>query len=229
MRYRSRFGKTHAWIGLGLALVAIVCGFHMSQSFATEGRTVRIVALGDSLTAGYGLAPSAAFPVQLATALKSRGHNVEIINAGVSGDTTAGGLERLDWAVGADADAVILELGANDALRGIPPDRVRQNLAMILDRLQARRLPVLVAGMRAIGNWGDTYTKAFDPIFPDLARQHGFLLYPFFLEGVATEPRLNLDDGLHPNADGIAKIVEGILPKVEELIAIVRARDLEKT
>ncbi len=203
------------------AVLALVCGFHVSQAVAGEGKRMRIIALGDSLTAGYGVAPAEAFPAQLQAALTARGHDVEIVNAGVSGDTVGGGLERLDWAVGDDADAVIVELGANDALRGIPPDRVRRGLDLLLVQLKARRLPVLVAGMRAIGNWGAAYAKDFDPIFPELAAKHGLLLYPFFLEGVATDPKLNQDDGLHPNAAGVARIVAGILPKVEALIAEV--------
>lgn len=200
-----------------------------STSAETSVRPVQIVAFGDSLTAGYGLAPAQAFPAQLQAALAAKGHAVEIANAGVSGDTTAGGLERFDWAVPEGTEAVILELGANDALRGLPPEQARANLTKIVDKLKARNVDVLIAGMRALNNWGPEYAASFNAIFPDLAKSHDLILYPFFLEGVAAEKKLNLDDGLHPKAVGIAKIVEGILPKVEELIERVRARRAAKT
>lgn len=185
---------------------------------------IRIVAFGDSLTAGYGLAPSKAFPVQLQAALVAKGHHVEIANAGVSGDTTAGGLQRFDWAIPDGTEAVILELGANDALRGLPPKDARENLTKIVAKLKARNIDVLIAGMRALNNWGPDYAEEFNAIYPDLAKSNDLLLYPFFLEGVATDASLNLDDGLHPKDIGIAKIVAGILPNVEELIARVQAR-----
>ncbi|MGD9668670.1 MAG: arylesterase [Hyphomicrobiaceae bacterium] len=193
-----------------------------AQADAGSDEKIRIVAFGDSLTAGYGLKPGQAFPDVLQMALNARGYNVEVINAGVSGDTTAAGLVRFDWAVGEDVDAVILELGANDALRGQPPGDTRANLDSILTRLGARKLPVLIAGMRSPENWGSDYRDRFNAVFADLAAKHGVLLYPFFLDGVATDPKLNLADGLHPNARGIAIIVERILPKVEELIGRVR-------
>jgi acyl-CoA thioesterase-1 len=197
------------------------------SSFAGSAATpgpIRIVALGDSLTAGYGLPPKAAFPAQLAQVLKRRGHNVELSNAGVSGDTTAAGLRRLDWSVPEGTDAVIVELGANDALRAMPPQNARANLDEILTRLRERKLDVLLTGMTAPRSLGPAYAEEFDRIFAELAKKHGTLLYPFFLEGVATNPALNLDDGLHPNSKGVAVIVEQILPKVEELIAAVKAR-----
>lgn len=186
---------------------------------AVGGVPIRIVAFGDSLTAGYGLNPGQAFPDILQTALAARGHRVEVVNAGVSGDTTAAGLARLDWAVGEDADAVIVELGANDALRGQPPEQTRENLDKILSNLTGKGLPVLLAGMRAPENWGADYRDKFEAIFGELAAKHNAILYPFFLEGVAIDPKYNLDDGLHPNSRGIAEIVQRILPKVEELIA----------
>ncbi len=192
------------------------------NALADSGRKIRIVAFGDSLTAGYGLNPGQAFPDVLQMALKARGHDVEVINAGVSGDTTAAGLARLDWAVGEDADAVIVELGANDALRGQPPVETRANLDAILRRLDGRNIPVLLAGMRSPENWGSDYRNRFDAIFGDLSAKHGALLYPFFLDGVATDPKLNQPDGLHPNAHGVAIIVERIVPKVEELIGNVQ-------
>ncbi len=196
---------------------------NMSAAFAQE-RPIRIIAFGDSLTAGYGLPPKNAFPVRLEAALKARGHNVAVVNAGVSGDTTAGGLARLDWAVPDDADAVIVELGANDALRALDPAAARKNLDAIITRIKAKGPDVLLAGMRAPRNLGPEYTKAFDMTFPDLARKHEVLYYPFFLEGVVLNNALNLDDGMHPNAKGVDVIVQGILPHVEELIGRVKKR-----
>ena len=183
---------------------------------------ITIVALGDSLTAGYRLAPGKGFVPQLEAALRDKGHDVAVTDAGVSGDTTSGGLARLDWSVGPDADAVILELGANDALRGLDPEVVRQNLTAILDRLDERGVPVLLAGMLAPPNLGEDYGAAFTSVFEDLARRD-VIYYPFFLDGVAADPSLNLDDGLHPTAEGVAVIVERILPDVEALIARVEA------
>ncbi|MGD9828147.1 MAG: arylesterase [Hyphomicrobiaceae bacterium] len=191
---------------------------------APAQRQLTIVAYGDSLTAGYGLRPEDSFPSQLERALRARGHDVKILNAGVSGDTTSGGLERFDWAIPEAVDAVILELGANDALRGLDPVLARRNLEAIVARLKARKIEVLLAGMQAPRNLGPDYVKAFDTMYPDLARKHGLLLYPFFLDGVATRPDLNLADGLHPNAKGIAEIVKRILPATETLISRVRSR-----
>lgn len=202
------------WIATGM-------GVAMAQD---EAAPIRIVAFGDSLTAGYGLQPSEAFPVQLAAALKTKGYAVDVANAGVSGDTTSGGLERFDWAIPEGTEAVILELGANDALRGIDPDRARDNLDKILTKLRARNIEVLVAGMMAPKNWGKDYEARFAPIFSDLATKHGASLYPFFLDGVALDAKLNLPDGLHPTGPGVGVIVERILPKVEELIGRVRER-----
>jgi acyl-CoA thioesterase-1 len=191
---------------------------------AAQNRTIRMVAFGDSLTAGYRLAPAQAFPVRLEAKLKERGHDVTVANAGVSGDTTAGGLARLDWAVPDDADAVIVELGANDALRGLDPAQARRNLDTILQRLKAKGVVVLIAGMRTPRNYGAEYADAFDRIFPELAAQYDAVLYPFFLDGIALDAALNLDDGLHPNARGVDVIVERIVPKVEELIARAKNR-----
>jgi acyl-CoA thioesterase I len=183
---------------------------------------VRIVALGDSLTAGYGLDAEDSFPAVLEAELRARGHDVEVVNAGVSGDTTRGGLERLDWAVADDTDAVIVELGANDALRGIEPGATRANLDSILGQLVERDLPVLLAGMQAPPNLGDDYAAAFNAIFPDLAERHDVLLYPFFLEGVAAERQLNQPDGMHPNEAGVREIVARMIEPVEALIAQAR-------
>jgi acyl-CoA thioesterase I len=193
---------------------------------AAADRPMRIVALGDSLTAGYGLPRADAFPVKLQRALAAKGVNVEIANAGVSGDTVAGGLDRLDWSVPDGTDAVILELGANDALRGLDPALTRKELGEILDRLSGRKIPVLLCGMLAPRNLGTDYVRAFDAIYPDLASQYGAILYPFFLAGVATDPKLNQRDGLHPTAAGVDIIVSRILPDVERLIA--RAKEQEK-
>ncbi|NBN66005.1 arylesterase [Microvirga tunisiensis] len=193
-----------------------------SAPVASGGEPVEIVVLGDSLSAGYQLPAAEAFPVQLERALKEKGHNISVINAGVSGDTSSGGLARLDWSVPPTADAVILELGANDALRGIDPAATRANLDAIVARLTQRGVKVLVAGMLAPRNLGEDYARAFDPIFADIAAAHGALLYPFFLEGVAMKPELNLPDGMHPTGEGVSVIVRGVLPLAEELIGRVR-------
>ncbi len=202
-----------AWLATAVAVVALMIA---GQTVAAD--TVRIVALGDSLTAGYGLAAEASFPARLEAELRRRGHDVEVINAGVSGDTTRGGLERLDWAVPEGADAVIVELGANDALRGIDPSATRGNLDSIVEQLVGRGIAVLVAGMQAPPNLGDDYAAAFNAIFPELAERHGVLLYPFFLEGVAAQRHLNQADGIHPNEAGVNVIVEQIIETVEALI-----------
>jgi acyl-CoA thioesterase I len=186
-------------------------------------RPVHIVMLGDSLTAGFGLAANEAPPARLELALKAKGIAVAIENAGVSGDTAAGGLARLDWSVPDGTDAVILELGANDALRGSDPKATRAALEAIITRLKARRIAILLAGMYAPRNLGPDYVKAFDAIYPELAAAHGLILYPFILEGVAGEKPLNQGDGLHPTAAGVEIMVKGLLPKVEELIQRVRA------
>jgi len=189
--------------------------------------SIRIVAFGDSLTAGYQLPPEAAFPVQLQNALRERHPDVTVANAGVSGDTSRGGLSRLDWAIDAKVDAVILELGANDALRGIDPGLTEQSLDAILQKLGERNIQVLVAGMLAPPNFGEDYAASFNPIYARLAEKHDALLYPFFLEGVAADPALNQPDGLHPTTEGVAVIVKNILPHVEELIARVEGARVE--
>jgi acyl-CoA thioesterase-1 len=205
------------------AFSAIVAGGLMPVVAAAADRPVKIVALGDSLTAGYNLPASAAFPVKLEKALKAKGNAVEIANAGVSGDTASGGLARLDWSVPDGTDAVIVELGANDMLRGIDPAVTRRALEEIVRRLTERRIPVLLAGMRAIPNLGIEYAQGFETIYSDLAAKYDVLLYPFFLEGIASDAKLNQRDGVHPTAAGIDRVVGGILPKVEELV--VRARE----
>jgi acyl-CoA thioesterase-1 len=191
---------------------------------ASAQETITLLAFGDSLTAGLGVDPQSAFPAKLEEALKARGHNVRVINAGVSGDTAAAGRDRLDWVLTDDIDAVIVELGANDALRGIAPTETRSALNAILEALKQRNLPVLLAGMLAPRNLGPDYAAGYDPIFPDLAKTYDAVYYPFFLDGVATQPALNQADGLHPNPAGVTEIVTRITPSVEELLARVAAK-----
>ena len=184
---------------------------------------VTILALGDSLTAGLGVGPAEAFPVRLEAALKAKGHDVKVINAGVSGDTAADGAARLDWALAEPVNAVIVELGANDALRGLPVAQAEQALDRLLAALAAKKLPVLLAGMRAPPNMGPEYQAAFDGMYQRLAAKHGVLLYPFFLDGVAADPKLNQGDGMHPSPAGVDVIVARMLPSVEQLLGKVAA------
>lgn len=183
-----------------------------------SAETVRILALGDSLSAGYGLLQADAFPHQLERALNAGGIQATVINAGVSGDTSAGGLSRLDWALSEGVDAVIIELGANDGLRGLNPQQTAKNLDAILVGLKARGLPVLLTGMQAPPNLGADYGKHFKSMYPRLAEKHQVMLYPFFLEGVAAIPELNQEDTIHPNAKGVGVVVENILPYVKEML-----------
>ena len=180
---------------------------------------ISIVAFGDSLTAGYELAPEEAFPVKLEAALRERGYDVRVDNAGVSGDTASAGLARLDWAVPEETRAVILALGANDALRGIDPSVTKSALEEIITTLAGRGAEVLLVGMRAPPNMGADYARAFDELYQDLAERHCLIFYPFFLDGVAANPDLNLADGMHPNAEGVDIMVDGILPSVEDMMA----------
>ena len=181
-------------------------------------RTLRIVAFGDSLTAGFQLPADAAFPAVLEKALKAKGYDVEIVNAGVSGETAANGLARLDWSVPEGTDAVIVELGANDMLRGLDPAMTRKVLGEIIARLQARKIKVLLAGMLATPSLGADYVSRFNAIYPSLGQQYGVPVYPFFLDGIAGNPKLNLTDGLHPNRAGVEVIVAHIEPAVEALL-----------
>ncbi len=199
---------------LAVAVIAVLLAVIPAHS-----DPIRIVALGDSLTAGYGLEAGDAFTGRLEAALKDRGHDVVIVNAGVSGDTASDGLARVDWSVEEGADAVIVELGANDALRGVDPAITRDALDKLLARLDERGLPVLLAGMRAPPNLGADFGASFNPIYPELAGKYDVILYPFFLDGVAARTDLNQPDGIHPNAEGVAIIVERIVPSVEALIA----------
>ena len=206
-----------------LALLAGLCAYAAALA-ASATEPVRIVVFGDSLTAGPGLAAVDAFPAKLEAALKAKGYKVRIADAGVSGDTATGGLSRLDWSIPEGTDAVILELGGNDVLRGIAPAVTRRSLDATIRRLKERRIEILLAGMRAPRNLGADYVAAFDRIYPELAQTHDILLYPFFLDGVVGEPRLNQPDGIHPSAEGINVIVKRVLPSVEALIERVRAR-----
>jgi acyl-CoA thioesterase-1 len=185
---------------------------------APAAAATRILAFGDSLTAGLGVAANQSFPVQLAARLKADGYDVIVDNGGVSGDTTADGLARFDWTMGGHPDIVLLELGANDMLRGLDPKRAAANLDAMLGKLNAAKAKVLLLGMRAPPNWGADYQKAFDGIYPALAKKYDVPLYPFFLDGVALDPKLNQPDGLHPTPAGVAVIVSRVAPAVERLL-----------
>jgi len=209
------------------AIVAMLIGYVgllLGPAVAQPDRPLRLVALGDSLTAGYGLPAEAAFPAALERALRARGHNVEVANAGVSGDTASGGLQRVDWSVPDGTDGVILELGANDMLRGLDPAITRQALEGIIQRLKARGIPVMLAGMYASRNLGPEYGARFEAVYRDLARTYDLVLYPFFLDGIAGQQALNLPDGMHPTAQGVERILQGILPSVETFIGRIRER-----
>jgi acyl-CoA thioesterase I len=205
--------------------VALLLGIAFAPVRAeVAGRPIKIVALGDSLTAGLGLPANEGFVPRLQAVLAAKGIAAEVINAGVSGDTASDALARLDWSVPEDTDAVILEVGANDMLRGLKPQLTRTALDTILQRLKERHITVLLCGMRAAPNLGADYAAAFEGIYPDLASKYGIPLYPFFLDGVAADLGRLQRDGLHPNAAGVEVVVEGILPKVELLIALTRDR-----
>lgn len=217
-----RLAAENIILGFFLLSFTALVSFSVLAIAKDTGKEIVIVAFGDSLTAGYGLPPLAAFPVQLEAALKKKGHRVRVLNAGVSGDTTSGGLARLDWSVPSEADAVILELGANDALRGLDAQRARETLDKIISRLKTKGVEILLAGMEAPRGNGPDYVRAFSRMYPDLAEKHDILLYPFFLEGVALKAEFVLADGLHPNVKGVGIMVENILPKVEALIERVQ-------
>ena len=207
-------------------IIVLILAFLMTgQALAqAPGKPVKVVAFGDSLTAGLGLSANQAFPVRLQKALESKGIKIDIINAGVSGDTASGGRDRLDWSIPEGIEAVILELGANDAMRGTDPKVTRAALADILARLKARRIAVLLCGMLAPPNYGADYAARFNAIYPELAKEFDVPLYPFFLDGVAAETKLNQGDGIHPTAEGVDRIVSGILPAVEALLGAIAGR-----
>jgi acyl-CoA thioesterase-1 len=217
-QYGHALAEVQALLVLALVMLGLI------GPSAGQDRPVRIVALGDSLTAGFGLRADEAFPVRLSAALKAKGITAEIVDAGVSGDTAANGLARLDWAVPDDTDGVIVALGANDMLRGQNPATTRQALDDILRRLGERRIPVLLAGMRAAPNLGAEFGQQFETIYPELAAKHDALFYPFFLDGVAGNAKLNQRDGIHPSPTGVERMVAGILPKVEELVTRIRQK-----
>jgi len=202
------------------SMVLLAGGAAFAQAPA-DPKPIKMVVLGDSLSAGLGLSGVAAFPARLQKSLKLKGIAVDMINAGVSGDTASGGRDRLDWSVPEGTEAVILELGANDALRGTDPKVTRAALSDILTRLKARKIAVLLCGMYAPPNYGSDYSARFNAIYPELAKAFGVPLYPFFLEGVATEAKLNQADGLHPTAEGIDVIVKNILPTVEAFLGTI--------
>ena len=208
---RRRFTSLRSALSLFLSMLVI-------GGPAAAANPPQILVFGDSLAAGFGLPPEASFPARLEARLAADGVRARVVNAGVSGDTTAGGLKRLDWALADKPDLVILELGANDALRGIDPESVRANLDTMIGRIRASGAKLLLTGMQAPPNWGEAYKKRFDSLYPELAKAHGVALYPFFLDGVAMEPALNQPDGLHPNARGVAALVDRIAPHVEKLL-----------
>jgi acyl-CoA thioesterase I len=199
-------------------MIALALGLPLTA----HATPVRLLVLGDSLSAGYGLPHNQGFEAQLAAALRQHGYDVRIVDGAVSGDTTAGGLARLDWTLADGADAAIVELGANDGLRGLDPADVERNLTAILDKLTARGIPMLLAGMYAMPNLGPDYGKAFNAMFERLGKRPGLLYDPFFLEGVAEVPSLNQADGMHPNSAGVSLIVARLLPLVEKLLAEAR-------
>ena len=210
---------------LVLSLGLMTAGTAFAQtSPAAPAKPIKMVVLGDSLSAGLGLPATAAFPTRLQKALESKGIKVDMVNAGVSGDTTSGGRDRLDWSVPEGTDAVILELGANDALRGLDPNVARAALSEIITRLKARKIAVLLCGMLAPPNYGAEYAARFNAIYPELAKSFDVPLYPFFLEGVAAEAKLNQPDGIHPTAEGVDLIVKNILPAVEAFLGTISGR-----
>jgi len=210
--YPMRFKTVIAAVCLALATVK-----------ASAADEIKLVGFGDSLMAAYNLQANEGFPAKLEAALRERGHDVSIVDAGVSGDTTSGGLARLDWSIPDGVDGVILELGANDALRGLPPEKTRENLEAMITRLQERGIPVLLAGMLAPPNMGESYETAFNTIYPDLAAKYDLELYPFFLDGVTGNPDMVLSDGMHPNVNGINMMVENILPAAETFLKGIKA------
>jgi acyl-CoA thioesterase-1 len=212
----AAYGVRIRWRKAILALIVAIALLRGAQA-----APVRLLVLGDSLSAGYGLPHSDGFEARLADAVRAQGHDVSIIDGAVSGDTSAGGLARLDWTLGDGADAAIVELGANDGLRGVDPAVTEKNLTAILDKLAAKHIPVLLTGMYAMPNLGADYANAFRAVFERLGKRPGVLYDPFFLEGVAEVPGLNQADGMHPNAEGVKRVVTRLLPLVDKLLAEV--------
>ena len=229
-RVFSGYGQAFTIVNAAVvATIALLVVLTVTAAAASEP-AVRLLVFGDSLTAGYGLPQEQSFPAQLEQSLRAADHDVEVINAGVSGDTAAGGLARLNWTLGglpAGAPAAaIVQLGANDGLRGLDPQSTFANLSAILAQFQNRGIPVLLTGMLAPPNLGSEYGQAFNAIYPRLAKEHDVIFYPFFLEGVAATPELNQDDGIHPNTQGVSVIVKNILPSVKGLLQ--QARQAER-
>jgi len=214
----SRF-KFFLSMGLAISLLAGIIAPVASWAASASAKNVKILALGTSLTQGYGLPPGTEFTTQLEKSLRASGLDVSVINAGASGDTSTGGLARLSWSLADHPDAVIIELGSNDMLRGVPPSVTEKNLRAILGTLQKNHVPVLLAGMKAQRNLGKEYVEAFDGIYPKLAKEFGTLYYPFWLDGVALNPKLNQADGIHPNPTGVKILVARMLPLAKKLVA----------
>jgi len=231
MRHRSETSWPRLiWIEL-LAISTACAAIFVTVFAGTPARAeaqaekeIVILALGDSLTAGFQLPADKSFPAQLQAALRARGHSVRVLNAGVSGDTAADGAARLDWSITEPVDAAIVELGANDVLRGLDPKQTEASLDAILKALSDKRVELLLAGMEPLRNWGEDYAAQFRAIWPRLAGKYNAILYPFFLKNVATVAALNQPDGLHPTAEGVAVVVRNILPDVEKLIARVKEK-----
>jgi acyl-CoA thioesterase-1 len=221
--YGTSAGAVEGRVSLFVHILVLIMGLMTAEMALaqTSAKPIKMVVLGDSLSAGLGLSGSAAFPERLQKSLETKGIKVDMINAGVSGDTASGGRDRLDWSVPEGTEAVILELGANDALRGTDPKVTRSALTDILTRLKARKIAVLLCGMLAPPNYGSEYAARFNAIYPELAKSFGVPLYPFFLKGVATEAKLNQPDGLHPTAEGVDIIVKNILPMVEAFLGTI--------
>jgi acyl-CoA thioesterase I len=225
--YGTSAGAVECRVGIFVHILVLIMALMTSETAFAQtpapmpAKPIKMVVLGDSLSAGFGLPAAAAFPARLKKSLESKGIKVDMINAGVSGDTTTGGRDRLDWSVPEGTQAVVLELGANDALRGTDPAVTRAALTDILTRLKERKIAVLLCGMVAPPNYGNDYAARFNAIYPELAKSFGVPLYPFFLEGVAADPKLNQPDGLHPTAEGVEMIVKNILPSVEALLGAI--------
>jgi acyl-CoA thioesterase I len=200
------------------AVLVVLVNLMAAVAGAAHAETIKLLVLGDSIAAGFGLPASEALPARLEAKLRADGHDVRVINAGVSGDTTAAGLARLDWVLGEKPEFAIVELGANDMLRGVDPSLTRRNLDAILSKLAAAKVPALLMGMKAGRNLGTEYVNAFEAIYPELAQKHGIALYPFVLDGIALDPALNQGDGIHPNARGVAVMVDRMAPYVVRLL-----------
>lgn len=214
MGLHAGYGLFPRWRNAALVLAVMLVTLAPLLAASVRAAELRVLALGDSLTAGYNLPADAAFPAQLEKALRGKGVQARVINAGVSGDTTAGGLARLDWALADRPSHALVALGANDMLRGLSPEQAKANLDRIVARLKQEGVKVMLVGMLAAPNLGADYGGRFNAIFPDLAKKHDVPLYPFFLDEVASNPKLNLGDGLHPNREGVAIMVRKMLPQI---------------